>query len=149
MASIDDEVKTKFTGDKHRFITNLIFTSTWIKNSFNEFLKPFDLSSQQFNVLRILRGADDWVAMTEVKKLMIEKAPNATRLVDKLLNKELIIRERSESDRRIVYVKITELGLKLLQTIDESNNAFQKEFMERIDLDDAKYMNTILDKLRG
>ena len=98
------EVKTKFANERHRFVTNLVYTSGWIKNLFTEDLKPFNISSQQFNILRILRGADDWIAMSHVKKLMIEKAPNATRLADKLLNKSLIERKRSNADRRVVYV---------------------------------------------
>ena len=132
MAKIDAEVKTKFVNERHRFVTNLVYTSGWIKNLFTEDLKPFGISSQQFNILRILRGADDWVAMNDVKDLMIEKAPNATRLSDKLLNKNLIKRKRSNTDRRVVYVRISSRGVDLLEEIDEKESEVQVALMRRI-----------------
>jgi len=149
MAKIDDEVKTKFANERHRFVTNLVYTSGWIKNIFTEDLRPFGISSQQFNILRILRGTDDWVAMNDVKDLMIEKAPNATRLADKLLNKNLIERKRSFTDRRVVYVRISKGGLDLLKEIDETGSEIQVALMKRITEKEAIQMSQILDKLRG
>jgi len=149
MAKIDAEVKTKFVNERHRFVTNLVYTSGWIKNLFTEDLKPFGISSQQFNILRILRGADDWVAMNDVKDLMIEKAPNATRLSDKLLNKNLIKRKRSNTDRRVVYVRISSRGVDLLEEIDEKESEVQVALMRRITEKEANRMSEILDKLRG
>ena len=115
MPKIDEEVKTNFTNERHRFVTNLIYTAEWVLNISTEYLKPHGISNQQFNILRILRGADDWVAMNNVKDLMIEKSPNATRLADKLLNKKLIERKRSSEDRRVVYISITPPGLELFK----------------------------------
>ena len=149
MAKIDAEVKTKFVNERHRFVTNLMYTSGWIKNLFTEDLKPFGISSQQFNILRILRGANDWVAMNDVKDLMIEKAPNATRLSDKLLNKNLIERKRSNTDRRVVYVRISSRGVDLLEEIDEKESEVQVALMRRITEKEANQMSEILDKLRG
>jgi DNA-binding MarR family transcriptional regulator len=149
MATIDEEIKSKFMHDRHRFTANLVFTAGWIKNLITEFLKPYGISSPQFNILRILRGANDWVAMSEVKNLMVEKAPNATRLADKLLDKELIERQRSDADRRVVYVRISNKGLKLLKKIDDNEDRSHIEFMERITDKEARQMNKILDKMRG
>lgn len=149
MARIDKEVKTRFMNNHHRFLTNIVYTAGWIKNFSTNFLKPYGLSNQQFNILRILRGADDWVTMTVIKELMIEKSPNATRLADKLLDKELIKRRRSESDRRVVYLHITAKGLDLLREIDSINGGMQPEFMERVTAEEAQQVSDILDKLRG
>lgn len=149
MARIDDVIKTKFTNDKHRFVTNMIYTANWIQNSFNEFLKPFGISNQQFNILRILKGAGDWVAMNDIKNLMIEKSPNATRLADKLLNKELIERERSATDRRVVYLQITQKGLDLLNEIEDKDKGVVEEMLGRITDREAKQASKIIDKLRG
>ena len=71
MASIDEEVKTRFENNRHRFVTNLMFTSSWISNLFIDFLKAYGISPQQFNILRILRGKKDWVNMNTIKELMI------------------------------------------------------------------------------
>ena len=149
MATIDQEVQTNFMNDKHRAVTNTMFTSAWIRNLFTEFLKPYNLSSPQFNILRILRGAKDWMVMSEVKHRMVEKAPNATRLADKLLDKGFIERRRSDTDRRVVYVRITKKGLNLLKELDEVNEGPQVDFIDRISLKDARELNRILDKMRG
>ncbi len=149
MASIDQEVKTRFANDKHRFITNLVFTSNWFQNQVVVFLKPFQLSLQQFNILRILKGAGDWVTMNDIKALMVDKFPNATRLSDKLLDKGLVERKRSDSDRRIVYLSITKKGLELLEAIDKSENTSHMDFMERITEEEAKLFSHVLDRMRG
>jgi DNA-binding MarR family transcriptional regulator len=149
MARIDEEIKTKFNNNRHRFIANLVFTANWFQNSVDDFLKPYDLSLQQNNILRILKGAKSSLTMNQIKELMIEKAPNATRLADKLISKELIERERSATDRRVVYLKITEKGLALLNTIDSNENIAYMTFMNRITEEEAKTVSDILDKIRG
>ncbi|NME68094.1 MarR family winged helix-turn-helix transcriptional regulator [Flammeovirga aprica] len=149
MAKIDDVVKTKFTSEKHRFVTNMIYTANWIQNQFVDFLKPFGISPQQFNVLRILRGAkEEWVTMNDIKSLMIDKAPNATRLSDKLLEKEFVKRKRSETDRRIVYLSITKKGLALLKGIDDNQEMFSMDRFKDISEEEAKLCSEIIDKLR-
>ncbi len=149
MGTIDQEIQSKFTDDKHRFLVNMMYTSGWLRNLFSSHLAPYDLSSQQFNILRILRGANEWVAMNDVKVRMVEKAPNATRLADKLLGKELIERKRSENDRRVVYVRVTITGLALLKEIDDKLEMNPVDFTEHITMEEARVMSDILDKLRG
>lgn len=148
MAKIDDVIKTKFQNDKHRFMANLIYTSNWFRNLTADFLKPFGISSQQFNILRILRGAkQDWVAMNDIKSLMVEKSPNATRLADKLLHAELVDRQRSSTDRRVVFLSISQKGLDLLKKIDEADMSYI-DFMDNISNEEAKVVSDTLDRLR-
>ncbi|MBL4703619.1 MAG: MarR family transcriptional regulator [Flavobacteriales bacterium] len=149
MASIDEEIKSKFKDDRQRLVVNLAYTAGWLRNRHIEFLKPFDVSPQQFNILRILRGAKDWVAMSIVKDRMVEKAPNATRLADKLMDKSLIERRRCDEDRRVVYVHIAEKGLALLKEIDEKHEEAHFAVAASISLEDAKFMSNLLDELRG
>lgn len=149
MAKIDSEIKSKFVNDQHRFVTNLVFTANWVQNAFTEDLKPYGISPQQFNILRILRGIGDWTAMSEIKDGLLEKAPNATRLADKMLSKNLIERKRSSSDRRVVYVRISNNGLTLLTEIDKNKSKIQVALMERITEKEAKLMSQILDRFRG
>ncbi len=148
MAKIDIEVKTKFKNNKHRFITNLIFTSNWFRNMVVEYLKPYGISFQQFNILRILKGANNWLTMNDIKALMVEKSPNTTRLADKLIDKGLVDRKRSDNDRRVVYLAITEKGKELLTTIDNNPGNYM-EFMNRITEEDAKFVSDVFDKMRG
>ncbi len=148
MAKIDIEVKTKFKNNKHRFIANLVFTSNWFRNLVVEYLRPYGISFQQFNILRILKGANDWLTMNDIKTLMVEKSPNTTRLADKLTDKGLVDRKRSDSDRRVVYLRITKKGQELLTTIDNNPGNYM-EFMSRITDKEAKYVSDIFDKMRG
>ena len=150
MASIDQEIKSKFQNERHRFMANLMFTAGWVDGLFVDFLKPFGISPEQFNILRILRGAKDWRKMSDVKTLMIQKSPNATRLSDKLLSKELIERRRSEEDRRVVYVKITDLGLKLLLDIDDKTKETKaNSFLDNFTDEEAAMLNDVLDRIRA
>ncbi len=149
MARIDDEVKAKFQNNKQRLIANLVFTGNWFQNLVAAFLKPYGLSLQQNNILLILRGAKDWVSMTDIKDRMVEKAPNATRLSDKLLNKGLVERRRSDHDRRVVYLRITKEGLAVLKKIDEDDNLEHLAFMGRITDKEAQQASDVLDKMRG
>ena len=149
MGSIDSEIKSTFVNDQHRFVTNLVFTANWVQNIFTNELKPFDISSQQFNILRILRGAGDWVVMSELKDGLLEKAPNATRLANKLLTKGLIERRRSEEDRRVVYVKVSKAGLELMEKIDQNESPVQRALQNHITAEEARMVSDILDKFRG
>ena len=87
--------------------------------------------------------------MNEVREVMIEKSPNTTRLVDKLYEKGLILRERSTEDRRIVSICISDQGLQLLQDIDDSDMEKEVQFLNNIEENEAKQINEYLDKLRG
>lgn len=149
MSCIDDDMNTKFKDEKHRFLSNIVFTANWIKHRFEEFIKPFGISPQQFNILRILRGAKDWLSMNEVKDRMVEKSPNATRLCDKLLEKGLLERVRCEADRRMVHLRISQKGLDLLQEIDDVDEATYANFKENVSDEEARLVTRILDKLRS
>lgn len=149
MGKIDAEIKSTFLSDQHRFVTNLVFTANWVQHAFAEKIKPFGISRQQYNILRILKAAGDWLPMTEVKDGLLDKAPNATRLANKLLKKELIERNRSETDRRVVYVRITKSGLTLFEEINQTKNIVQHALENHITAKEAKLVSDILDKFRG
>ncbi len=95
-----------------------------------------------------MRGAKGVLSVNEVKNRMIEKSPNSTRLMDKLIEKNLIQRIRCEKDKRIVYVSITELGLQVLKEIDEDENSLI-EYSGIITEKEAEQLSQLLDKLRG
>ena len=111
-------------------------------------MSKHDISIAQFNILRILRGANDTLSVNTVKQRMIEKSPNTTRLMDKLIEKGLIIRDRDENDKRIINVKISSLGLDLLAKIDIE---FDQELtmLDVLSDEEANTLSDLLDKLRG
>jgi len=144
----DQKKSKKKVNDKHMLMANMASTVGWIQNNYTQFLKPFGISSPQFNILRILRGAGEWLTMSVVKERMVDKAPNATRLADKLIAQQLIERRGSTTDRRVVHVNITKLGLALLKKIDDNKGPEQNGFLDKITMKEAKIANDIIAKLR-
>jgi len=145
MGDISKDINSKFPNERVKALINIKYTANWLNTVGNEILKPSKISNQQYNILRILKGANEAVTVNSVKERMIEKSPNATRLMDKLCDKGLIERTRCENDRRVVYVKISEKGLKLLDKIKIEELGNQ---MNSITEDEAKLLNEILDKIR-
>ncbi|MGK0412525.1 MAG: MarR family 2-MHQ and catechol resistance regulon transcriptional repressor [Polaribacter sp.] len=145
MGDISKDIASKFESHKVKALINIKYTSNWLNSKENEFFKPYGISPQQYNILRILRGAKDRIKVQIVKDRMIERAPNATRLMDKLCDKKLIARERCEQDRRVVYVKINDVGLDLLSVINQNKN---KSFLENITEEEALILSDLLDKIR-
>ncbi len=145
---IDEIVQAKFKNAQQKAIVNLRITSNLIGQKQNAFMEPYGLTLPQFNILRILRGANETLNVNTIKDRMIEKSPNTTRLMDKLIDKQLIDRVRCEEDRRVVYVTINKNGLALLEKIDEDlklDNIFENKLSES----DALLLSDLLDKLRN
>ncbi len=150
MSTISEAIQSTFETNQQMAIVNVLYTANWLKNIHGEDLKKFNITLQQYNILRILRGGKDWMAMNDVKSRMIEKSPNATRLADKLILADFIERKRCDVDRRVVFVKITSKGKKLLKTIDDENMLLPKDgFHQNLTSDEAKTLSELLDKLRG
>lgn len=145
MGDISKDINSKFPNERVKALINIKYTANWLNTVGNEFLKTSKISNQQYNILRILKGANEAVTVNMVKERMIEKSPNATRLMDKLCDKGLIERTRCENDRRVVYVKISEKGLKLLDKINVDDLG---KPMNAISDEEAKILNAILDKIR-
>lgn len=145
MGDISKDINSKFKNDKVKALLNIIYTANWIKSKQSTFFKPFNISQQQYNILRILRGAKEPLKAQTIKERMIERAPNATRLMDKLSDKKLIERVRCDHDRRVVYINITDKGLELLAKIDAS---FRVDLLENLSNSEAKNLSDLLDKIR-
>lgn len=149
MASIEKELRMDFKSEHQKLLLNLLFTSNWLKHHETERLKPYDLSPQQYNILRILRGAKGKeMCMHEELERMLDRAPNATRLTDKLIAKGLVLRERCEKDRRVVHLLISEKGNALLAVIESATEELVAKVARRLSTAEAKAMNHGMDKLR-
>lgn len=149
MPGIDEELKSRFTSEQQKAMLNVLFTANWLRAHQVSRFKPYGISAQQYNILRILRGAKDKMRAQSVKERMIDRAPNATRLTDKLIDKGLVARERCSEDRRVIYVRITPKGLALLERIDAESKGLFQQLFERLSEADAKAINAALDHWRG
>ncbi len=120
-----------------------------ITDKFNEIIKPYDLSSEQYNVLRILRGQKGSPAnMSIIQERMLSKNSNTTRLIDKLLLKELVTREVCPNNRRKIEVLITNKGLELLKILDPKVAENENQFAENLSNDEKIKLNALLEKYR-
>ena len=147
---IEDEIKQdKFKSEYQKLAINLIFTGNWINSSNAELLKPYKLTSQQFNLLRILRGQyPKPVTVNLLIERMLDKMSNASRIVDRLVKKNLVSRKSCPEDRRRVDIIITDKGMKLLDKIDMDEGKWEKRF-ENLAVKEAKELNNFLDRIRG
>lgn len=148
---IEDEIKQnkKFNNEYEKLVINLLFTASWLEADNIQRLKPFGISPQQYNVLRILRGSyPKPLMLSDISARMIDKNSNATRLVEKLRLKSFVKREICENNRRQVDIVITKKGLDLLADIDKDADTWL-ESLKTLSESEAKTLNITLDKLRS
>lgn len=148
---IEEVIKSTVPLDNSKkVILNVLYTQNVITDNFNEILKPYEISGEQYNVLRILRGQKGCPAnMCVIQERMLAKTSNTTRLVDKLLLKELVTREVCPENRRKIEVKITAKGLKVLEELDPKVDAHEQFFSNNLDSDEIIQLNRLLEKYRN
>ena len=148
--SLEQDIKQeKFESEFHKVAVNLLFTSSWLYNINADRLKAHDITPEQYNVLRILRGSHPKALMlADVTCRMIDKSSNATRLVEKLRLKGLVKREICEGNRRQVDIFITDKGLSILKKVDAEETEWLTT-LKNISKTEAMELNRILDKLRS
>ena len=146
---IEEEIKQKsFKNEFHKLVVNLRFTAGWIGGFHTKILKCHGISSQQFNVLRILKGQHPKPSsLVLIRERMLDKDSNASRLIDKLEAAGLAKRVQCPNDRRQVDITITEAGLQLLEKLNPEIDKMTSEIIN-LDEKDAKTLNNLLDKLR-
>lgn len=129
---------------------NLKVTHNFIDDKFNIVLKPYDISSEQYNVLRILRGQKGKpLNMQDIQERMVTKNSNTTRLIDKLLLKDMVVRKTCPENRRKIEINITDKGLNILTRldpeIDENDNILERNLTKK----ELEKLNDLLEKIRS
>jgi DNA-binding MarR family transcriptional regulator len=147
--SLEEDIKQeKFSSEYQKLMINIAFTNSYLANLLNKYLKPYDISMQQYNVLRILRGQHpSLVSINSITNRMIDKMSNASRLVEKLHKKNMISRQTCTADKRQVDVGIATKGLKALDEIDVLMSDFESNF-NHLDIRAVQQANNVLDDLR-
>jgi DNA-binding MarR family transcriptional regulator len=147
---IEEVIKSNVSIDSaKKVVLNVLYTQNVIAERFSEVLKPYDLSSEQYNVLRILRGQKGCPAnMCVIQERMIAKNSNTTRLIDKLLLKELVTREVCPDNRRKIEVKITTKGLDVLTELDPKVVQHEQLFAKNLSPSELEALNDLLEKYR-
>ena len=146
---LEKEIRTKNIPDERvKAVLEILFTASYINHKHSLHLKPFNMSPQQYNIMRILRGAyPGELSMNQIVNRMLEKSPHSTRMIDKLCANGYAERRRSNSDRRKIYVKISDHGLKIMKELDAIHPEFM-QFTHNLTTDEANLLSDLLEKLR-
>ena len=146
---LEDEIKQdKFRNEYHKLAVNIFYTYGWLLRSQSKFFDGFDLTPQQFNILRILRGQyPNSATINLLKERMLDKMSDASRLVERLRLKGWVERTTAEDDRRCAKVIITNKGLELLSKIDKLEQEADQT-LTNLTQKEAQQLNELLDKLR-
>lgn len=144
---IEDAIRQpQFNNTQQRAGMNVIFTANWLSNLYATALKPLGLSLQQLNVLTILKGQPDYTAPVNlIKDRLIDRMPNVSRLLNKLMEKGLVQKDRTLSDQRVVHIKLTSQGE---QVTEQGRALFQSVAYPLADAQ-AQLLNDLLNQLRG
>lgn len=146
---LEEEIKqTKgFKSQRQKALINIIYTEAWLRDRLGSSLKPFGLTNQQYNVLRILRGSfPKPLSTSSIRERMLDKMSDASRIVDRLHKKSWVSKVVCPTDKRLVDIVITEGGLEVLEKIDIENDMMGA--FKNLSEADAQELNRILDKVR-
>ncbi len=148
--SIKADIKQKkpFRNGFHEAIVNLIYTYNWTVDQIKQKLKPYGITMQQYNVLRILRGAGEPITTSVIRERMLDKMSDTSRMVDRLHTKGLVVRRTCPSDKRLVDVTLSESGNDLLSQLDQFDNHMDAIF-KNLSENEAQILSDLLDKARG
>ncbi len=146
---LEDEIQQKkFKNETQKLAVNLIYTTNWLNSFYGSYFKNSDITLQQYNVLRILRGQyPNACSVKLIKDRMLDRMSDASRIVDKLMAKNLLVRNQCPKDRRSVDVLITDKGLQLLEQLDIIDEDSKKVF-KALTKNEIGLLNALLDKLR-
>ena len=147
--SIEKDIsQRKFNTEFQKAMVNLIYTHNWMMERMKLFFEKADLTPQQFNILRILRGAGQPLSTLQIRQRMLDKMSDTSRIVDRLIKKGLTKKVVCKSDRRLVDVTISEKGLKLLEKLDEMQPDLDA-IIQSLNESEARELNVLLDKIRN
>jgi DNA-binding MarR family transcriptional regulator len=140
--------QSKFINEHQKVMVNIIYTANWMNEQLKSFFDKEDITQQQFNILRILRGAGAPISTLQIRQRMLDKMSDTSRIVDRLVIKGLVKKTICPSDKRLVDVSISTKGKKVLEKLDAMQHEIDA-ISNNLTEADAKIMNSLLDKMRG
>jgi DNA-binding MarR family transcriptional regulator len=145
---IEKEIpKNYFRNSSHKTLVNIIFTSNWILERLKLFLENEDVTHQQYNILRILNNSDTPLSTFKIREQMLDKMSDTSRIVERLLKKDLVNKQVCSTDKRLVDVTISVKGVQLLQRLDKKTNELDS-ITSNLTSEDMDTINQLLDKIR-
>jgi len=142
-----DIQQTSFRNEFQKMGINLLFTANWLNEQIGKILSEEGVTQQQYNILRILRGSATPLSTLKIRERMLDKMSDTSRIVDRLIAKELVLKNTCEKDKRLVDITLSPKGLDLVDQLDQFNDRIDA-LLKGINESEAKTMNQILDKIR-
>ena len=145
---IENEIhQVSFRNEHHKVTVNLLFTGNWLLEKIKHQLEEADITPQQYNILRILRGSNTPLSTLKIRERMLDKMSDTSRIVERLLRKGLVEKKLCSVDKRLVDVTISDKGLELLETLDKDVEKIDA-IISNLSITEAQSLNSLLDKLR-
>ena len=144
----NDIQQASFRNEFQKMGINLMYTANWLNERIGRFLVQEDITQQQYNILRILRGSDKPLSTLKIRERMLDKMSDTSRIVDRLIVKELVAKNTCPSDKRLVDITLTAKGLALVERLDQYNDQIDA-ILQGVSEKEAATLNQILDKLRS
>ncbi|MEM6320647.1 MAG: MarR family transcriptional regulator [Bacteroidota bacterium] len=147
---IEDAIQQKrpFRNAYQKTIVNLIYTHNWVTDQLRQYLKPHGVTMKQYNVLRILKGADGPITTSVIRERLLDKMSDASRMVERMYKMGLVTRNVCTSDKRLVDVTLSEKGERLLEEMQSYMDAGD-QIVAALSEEEAETLSALLDKLRG
>jgi DNA-binding MarR family transcriptional regulator len=142
-----DIQQNTFRNEHQKATVNIIFSANWLNEKIKGFLDTEDITSQQYNILRILKGSNRPMSTLQIRERMLDKMSDTSRIVERLLKKGLVEKKVCPSDKRLVDVIISKKGISLLEKLDKKNDALDN-ILQGLSEEETQMMNTLLDKMR-
>ncbi|RYZ31013.1 MAG: MarR family transcriptional regulator [Chitinophagaceae bacterium] len=143
-----DIQQPKFRNEYQKTVINIIYTYNWLTEQSKKFFEKEDITPQQFNILRILRGAGKPLSTLQIRQRMLDKMSDTSRIVDRLVKKGLVKKVICKTDRRLVDVSISESGSQLLEKLDQYSDEMEA-IISNLSEQEAATLNGLLDKMRA
>lgn len=146
---IEKDISQKnFRNDYQKAIINLTYTYNWMHEQVKQIFAREGITSQQYNILRILRGAGTPLSTLQIRQRMLDKMSDTSRIAERLLLKGLVEKSINKADKRLVDISISPKGLQLLEKMQQFDKEID-EILGRLSPEEVKGLNKILDKMRG
>ncbi len=143
-----DIQQASFRNEFQKMGINLLFTANWLNEQIGKILSEEGVTQQQYNILRILRGSATPLSTLKIRERMLDKMSDTSRIVDRLIAKELVVKNTCEKDKRLVDITLSPKGLDLVDQLDKFNDRIDA-LLKGINASEAATMNQILDKIRS
>ena len=140
--------KRPFRNNYQMAMVNLIYTNNWVTDQLRKYLKPYGVTMKQYNVLRILNGAGEPITTSTIRARLLDKMSDASRMVERLHQRGLVVRNICPGDKRLVDVTLSAKGVELLQNMKGIEQSMDDIF-DKLDKEEAVVLSELLDKLRG